>query len=92
MKFGAAEKAGSEFFLNFCRKTWMLCIAVIIYDMSDYFTVMGRQVPVRDEWISKALKNFLQKAGNYFDALFSGYDGERNRCLPEIGAEYRALS
>ena len=26
------------------------------YDMADYFTVMGRKVPVRDEWISMALK------------------------------------
>ena len=26
------------------------------YDMADYFTVMGRQVPVRNEWISRALK------------------------------------
>ena len=29
-----------------------------------------------------------EKAGNYSDALFYGYDGERNRCLPEIGTEY----
>ena len=26
------------------------------YDMAENFTVMGRQVPVRDEWICKALK------------------------------------
>lgn len=31
------------------------------YDMADYFTVMGRQVPVRDEWISMALKKLPVK-------------------------------
>ncbi len=31
------------------------------YDMADYFTVMGRQVPVRDEWICKALKKLPVK-------------------------------
>ena len=63
------------------------------YDMAENFTVMGRQVPVRDEWICKALKKLpVKKTGNYSDALFPGYDRERNRCLPKIGAEYRALS
>ncbi len=31
------------------------------YNMADYFTVMGRQIPVRDEWISKALKKLPSK-------------------------------
>lgn len=31
------------------------------YDMADYFTVMGRLVPVRDEWISRALKKLPVK-------------------------------
>ena len=31
------------------------------YDMADYFTVMGRQVPVRNEWISRALKKLPVK-------------------------------
>ena len=31
------------------------------YDMADYFTVMGRQVHVRDEWISMALKKLPVK-------------------------------
>ena len=31
------------------------------YDIADYFTVMGRQVPVRDEWISIALKKLPVK-------------------------------
>ena len=31
------------------------------YDMADYFTVMGRQVPVRDKWISMALKKLPVK-------------------------------
>ena len=31
------------------------------YDMTDYFTVMGRQVPVRNEWISEALKKLPAK-------------------------------
>ena len=31
------------------------------YDMADYFTVMGRQVPVHDEWISMALKKLPVK-------------------------------
>lgn len=31
------------------------------YNMADYFTVMGRQIPVRDEWISKALKKLPPK-------------------------------
>lgn len=31
------------------------------YDMADYFTVMGRLVPVRDEWISMALKKLPVK-------------------------------
>ena len=31
------------------------------YDMADYFTVMGRSVPVRDEWISMALKKLPVK-------------------------------
>ena len=31
------------------------------YDMADYFTVMGRKVPVRDEWISMALKKLPVK-------------------------------
>ena len=31
------------------------------YDMADYLTVMGRQVPVRDEWISMALKKLPVK-------------------------------
>lgn len=31
------------------------------YDMADYFTVMGRQIPVRDEWISMALKKLPVK-------------------------------
>lgn len=31
------------------------------YDIADYFTVMGRQVPVRDEWISMALKKLPVK-------------------------------
>ena len=31
------------------------------YDMADYFTVMGRQVPVHNEWISMALKKLPVK-------------------------------
>ena len=31
------------------------------YDMAENFTVMGRQVPVRDEWICKALKKLPVK-------------------------------
>lgn len=31
------------------------------YDMVDYFTVMGRQIPIRDEWISMALKKLPVK-------------------------------
>lgn len=31
------------------------------YNMAEYFTVMGRQIPVRDEWISKALKKLPSK-------------------------------
>lgn len=31
------------------------------YNMADYFTVMGRQIPVRDEWISEALKKLPTK-------------------------------
>lgn len=31
------------------------------YDMVDYFTVMGRQVPVHNEWISMALKKLPVK-------------------------------
>lgn len=31
------------------------------YDMADYFTVMGKQVLVRDEWISMALKKLPVK-------------------------------
>ena len=31
------------------------------YDIADYFTVMGRPVPVRNEWIYKALKKLPVK-------------------------------
>ena len=31
------------------------------YDMADYFTVMGRQVPDHNEWISMALKKLPVK-------------------------------
>ena len=31
------------------------------YEMAENFTVMGRQVPVRDEWISEALKKLPVK-------------------------------
>lgn len=31
------------------------------YDLADYFTVMGRRVPVRDEWVYKALKKLPVK-------------------------------
>lgn len=31
------------------------------YNMAEYFTVMGRQIPVRDGWISKALKKLPSK-------------------------------
>ena len=42
------------------------------YDMADYFTVMGRQVPVRDEWISMALKKLLHtgKTGEHWSDGF----------------------
>ena len=39
-----------------------------------------------------AKKTSCKKAGNYSDALFFEYDRERNRWLPEIGAEYHTLS
>lgn len=31
------------------------------YDLADYFSVMGRQIPVRDELVSKALKKLPSK-------------------------------
>lgn len=31
------------------------------YDLADYFSVMGRQIPVRDEVVSKALKKLPSK-------------------------------
>lgn len=31
------------------------------YDLADYFIVMGRQIPVRDELVSKALKKLPSK-------------------------------
>lgn len=31
------------------------------YDMADHFTVMGKQIPVHDEWISEALKKLPAK-------------------------------
>ena len=63
------------------------------YDMAENFTVMGRQVPVRDEWICKALKKLPIKKREIILMLYflDMTEKEIAACL-KISAEYRTLS
>ena len=54
------RRAGSDF-SELLQKDLDALYSCDDYDMADYFTVMGRQVPVRNEWISRALKKLPVK-------------------------------
>lgn len=83
--------SGKWIFPNFSRKIWMLYInamimqwlKILLWWIDRFLFVMNGSV--------KHWKNFLLRNGKLFWCFFSGYDGERNRCLSEISAEYRTL-
>lgn len=70
-----------------------------LYSMDDYcfdrryFPVMGKAVEVHDRQIAEAFQKTVGKeTGNFVDAVFFGYDRDRNCILSTFGTEYDSLS